>query len=241
MAFRYRRSGGRYRRNYRRRTLSSYSIATRTGARAQAKQIYSLNRRITSIQRRTKPEIKVLYSALSTAPSNGNFAGNPSVAFSPTLDGNFCRLQNATVFFRASYQAVSDTSQPVTIRVLVLQTLASRATQVENNDIWGEAAFSGANSNTVGNYIEGVFGPLRTGLARTLRVVADRRLYLSDQRPQIFARINCKRLLNYYKAANDNVAKGSIIVAIMGYCPGTNDGTAAVNVSFRTKVAYTDA
>ena len=56
----YRRYRRTTRRGYaRRRTLSSYSIATRTSAKSQSRQIYALRRRIARIQRLTKPEIKI--------------------------------------------------------------------------------------------------------------------------------------------------------------------------------------
>ena len=48
-------------RNYRYRVakkpLSNYNIATKTGRKSQAKQIYYLKKRINKIQRLTKPEI----------------------------------------------------------------------------------------------------------------------------------------------------------------------------------------
>lgn len=109
----------RYGRRGNRRTLSSYSIATRTGAKAQSRQIYALRRRITRIQRLTKPEIMIaplVNGALSmsdgTTPTGYTnirvFAGqslsnivssstaNPGASVG-ILDGRFARLQSITL------------------------------------------------------------------------------------------------------------------------------------------------
>ena len=122
---RYRRSTRRG--HSRRRTLSSYAIATRTSAKSQSRQIYALRRRIARIQRLTKPEIKVapLVSG-SMRLSNGTVPSGYTrarvylpvnlsnvVAASTTspgtgvavLDGRFARLQSIVLKGHVSYTA----------------------------------------------------------------------------------------------------------------------------------------
>lgn len=238
MAFRYRRSGGRYRRNYRRRTLSSYSIATRTGARSQARQIYALNRRITAIQRMTKPEI-VTY--------NQNFGGtNGSTAegvytYTATqvpnnIDGDFARLLSSTWYISANYNTMSEDVQPVTLRVVLVQLRASRSNALLREDIF--ESNSTASSLTQANARNDVFGPLTTGLSGICRVLADRKIYLSYQRPQGFTRIISKRLLNFrITDASESIEKGTIMCFITGYSPAALD----ISVNLNSKLAYTDA
>lgn len=109
----------RYGRRGNRRTLSSYSIATRTSAKAQSRQIYALRRRMTRIQRLTKPEIKIaplVNGALATdegviptgytnvrvftpqSLSNivSESTNNPGAGVA-VLDGRFARLQSITL------------------------------------------------------------------------------------------------------------------------------------------------
>ena len=109
-----------------RRTLSSYSIATRTSAKAQSRQIYALRRRMTRIQRLTKPEIKIaplvngalatddgviptgytnvrvfMPQTLSNVVSESTSSPGAGVA---VLDGRFARLQSITLKGIVSYR-----------------------------------------------------------------------------------------------------------------------------------------
>lgn len=109
----------RYGRRGNRRTLSSYSIATRTSAKAQSRQIYALRRRMTRIQRLTKPEIKIaplvngaLATDEGTIPTGytnvrvflgqtlsnivSESTNNPGAGVA-VLDGRFARLQSITL------------------------------------------------------------------------------------------------------------------------------------------------
>ena len=122
---RYRRSTRRG--HSRRKTLSSYSIATRTSAKSQSRQIYALRRRIARIQRLTKPEIKiaplvngVLKVSAGTVPSGymrtrvylpvnlsnvvASATNNPGTGVS-VLSGRFARLQSITLKGHFSYTA----------------------------------------------------------------------------------------------------------------------------------------
>lgn len=238
MAFRYRRSGGRYRRNYRRRTLSSYSIATRTGARSQAKQIYALNRRITAIQRMTKPEIMTYNQSFSGTNSSATDGVYAYVArqIPSNIDGDFARLLSTTWYITANYNTMSEDVQPVTFRVVLLQLRSTRGTDVDRSDIFNSNV--NVSSLTQAQAKSDVFGPLATGLSGICRVIADRKIYLSYQRPQAFTRIISKRLLNYRLGdSSESVPKGQIICYITGWSPASLD----VSVTLNSKLAYTDA
>ena len=256
-------------RTARRRTLSNYRIATRTGAKAQSRQIYALKKRINYIQRRTKPEILITRRTGAPIVSDGvftpvtglvNFAyGGGSVAtFQPQLPtigtesnggagvlspNRFARQLSFKLTGSISY---SDTptanATPYVLRVVILQTRATRSDLVGANDIF-------LDSNPV-------FNSLQTGLARTARVLSDRRYYLSYQRPVIAIKTVLKRLLNYYNdstsqasatTGSEGVPKGCIFVAY-AYKPMINPAqpegttpTGNIFINWEGKLAYTDA
>lgn len=204
---RYRRAG----RRSSRRTLSNYRIATRTGAKAQSRQIYALKRRINVIQKRTKPEILITRRTVTPITSEGsiqsvtgimNFAyGGGSVpTFQPQLPAittelnggagvaspnRFARLLSFKLTGSINYADTPlTTNTPYVIRIIIIQTRQTRGTLVGANDI-----FSDTNP---------VFNSLQSGVARTCNILSDRRYYLSYQRPVIAVRTTLRRLTNYY-------------------------------------------
>lgn len=262
----YRRTS-RFRRTSRRRTLSNYRIATRTGAKAQSRQIYALKRRINYIQKRTKPEILITRRTAAPETSSGSLesvTGNIRFAYGSSFGSDFRpQLPEPTTESNASVGVVSpnrfarllsfkltgsmnyaDTPQitatPYVVRIVILQNRQTRAQALAANDVF-------LDTNPV-------FNALQSGLARTARVLSDRRYYLSFQRPVISIRTTLKRLTNYYNdttsttsGSSEAVPKGCISVCI-AYRPMLNpsapEGTTPVgnlNVILEGKLAYTDA
>lgn len=257
------------RRTYRRKTLSNYRIATRTSARSQAKQIYALKRRINVIQRRTKPEILITRRTGTPLVSDGSFTpvtglatfayGGGSVSsFQPQLPtsgtetnggagvlspNRFARLLSFKLTGSISYSGTPQTTAtPYVLRVVIVQTRTTRSDTVGANDIF-------LDSNPV-------FNSLQSGLARTARVLSDKRYYLSYQRPVIAIKTVLKRLTNFYTdttshasatTGSEGVGKGTIFVAY-AFKPVVNpsqpEGTVPsgdVFVNWEGKLAYTDA
>lgn len=236
-----RRYAGRRTTRSRRRTLSSYSIATRTSARAQSRQIYAINRRISGIQRRTRPEIKstvingTSWSVSSTNETHGQLV---SYGIAPTpIDGNFARLQSATAYFSARYtNAPETTSSPVTFRIVGIQTKTTRSSDMTNTDVFYGVVDGRQQPPEYADI--GMNGPLHTGLGRIGKVLFDRKFYLSFQRPCISTKLRMRRLLNYYKSETEGIAKGHIYIFILAYAPivGTS-----YTFDLNSKIAYTDA
>lgn len=245
------------------KTLSSYRIATRTGAKAQSRQIYALNRKIRRIERRTRPEIKILeYDGSSITPGSvqtagsGSYAGGYSVFGSNlanTIDGNFARLLDATFYFTASYNSGTTNITPYYIRVVGVQLKATRSDDLNFLDVWSYNA--GGLPSTGNGFIisttddntksakDAFFGPLSTGLARTAKVLFERKLYLTDQRPTVSFKAKVRRLLNFYKNPSENIAKGAIRVFVLIYNSSVNGAGSVVSMNFElnAKLAYTDA
>lgn len=247
------------RRSARRRTLSNYRIATRTNAKAQSRQIYALKRRINVIQKRTKPEVlitrRTIQSILNfTSSSTGRVlwtAGTgSSSAFVPPLgsaitdlngtttlspQNNFARLLSFTLYGNFYYTAApTGTDSPMRLRLVIAQLKATRAEAPDQNDVF-----------TIGNAGSPVYGPLQTGLARTLKVLSDRHYTLSYQRPNVVIKTPLRYLLSYYRdtnsagssGASDVISKGGIYVFYAVYGATVTNCT----LSLEGKLAYTDA
>nr|WDW25918.1 MAG: putative capsid protein [Canine stool-associated circular virus]WDW25920.1 MAG: putative capsid protein [Canine stool-associated circular virus] len=261
MAYGRRRTSRRRYSRSRKGALSNYRIATRTSARAQATQIYSLKRRINAIQRRTRPEIQVNYTAGTLVTNSSTTAQSyvwGSSAYIPNLgaavaetstspQNNFARLQSWTGYFTASYSSITATTQPVSFRLLVVQTRATRAEAFQFADLFNFVQGSGADlNNAIANTtaLTAFSGPLKEGLARTAKVLCDRKFYLSYQRPQISQRISLRRLLNYYKYhvtnPSEDIGKGAIYAYIIAYTPQSS-GAPTYQFNLNAKLAFTDA
>ena len=197
----FRKRYNRYRRG--KKYLSNYNIATKTGAKSQAKQIYYLKKRVNRIQRLTKPEIVTIqrnsskinllssqgvvewigglpinemtykYIEPNLGPSSTNVIGTDQ---SP-VPNNFARLLNFKLYGNMQYTGVTSSSVPVNLRVVIVQTRSARD-QLNQNDIFT------SNSTQIDNF-SAVFGPLQTGLARTCKVLSDKRYCLSFQKPSV--------------------------------------------------------
>lgn len=252
------------RRASRRKTLSNYRIATRTSAKAQSRQIYALKRRINVIQRRTKPEILIARRTISAPLAfTGNGIGralwtaasgtasaivpplgtatidlNPAATSSPT--NNFARLLSFTLYGNFYYtEALTGTDNPIRLRIVIAQLKATRAEAPDQGDVF---AYAG-NSTT----ISAVYGPLQTGISRTMKVLSDRHYTLSYQRPNIVIRTPLKYLLSYYRDSNstssgssstsETVSKGGIYVFYAIYGANFTNCT----LYLEGKLAYTDA
>ena len=249
-----------YRRRYvrrraaRRKTLSNYRIATRTSSKAQSRQIYALKRRIDVIQRRTKPEILISRRAMSSVL---NFTANTigralwgsvgSVNFLPPLGSltgdldttvpanNFARLLSFTLYGNFYYtDPPYYQDNPIRLRIVIAQLKATRSDAPDESDVFSR-----------GNASSPSYGPLQTGLARTLKVLSDRHYTLSYQRPNIGIKTKLKYLIPFYRdansassnAASEAIAKGGIYVFYSVY------GATFTNCSLALegKLAFTDA
>ena len=111
--------------NRKKRTLSSYNIATKTGAKAQSRQIYALKRRVNWIQRLTKPEVRVQNQALTLYSQGTNpitFAvgsgygllqfGSTTFSYPQGILGDFARLNSFTLSGSLQYSSLTTLSTP---------------------------------------------------------------------------------------------------------------------------------
>lgn len=265
----------RYRRRGTRRTsrkLSNYNIATRTSARAQASQIYSLKRRINVIQRLTRPQVITLVwntqNSTTYTDKSINISGNArgiipwgyttsaatlnaiypptdtksSVSVNATGHITFARLHSYTL--QGNLTLVSG-SYPETVRIVIVQLKTSRDSTVAVDDVFQE-------SNSGANLQVATYGPLQTGLARTVKVLSDKKYRLDLYHPQVQIKTRLRYLLSYYRDSDSITStaattqtqsetqfKGSIMVF---YSAARNDGddesSSSINMCLTSKLAY---
>ena len=255
--------------NRRRKTLSNYNIATRTNARSQARQIYAIKRRINYLQRLTRPETQIsqrlaVASSASTTPilSFSSSArgvspvywslpgvSDPKLFIDPRLNAStgtyegdrFYRVNSFSMFGNLQYTSPSTTVKPFTLRVVIVQTRSTRGDALAAADIFSNVV-SSDDSRSVA-----VFGPLQTGLARTAKVLSDKRYVLSYQRPNVNLRTILKRVMNYYYDQDNSdsngdssepIPKGAIFVFLAWYSLGDPQD---IQLTLNSKMAFTDA
>lgn len=246
----YRRAARSYGRRRRAKTLSSYRIATRTSARSQARQIYALNRRITGIQRRTRPETNIMHAPSVNWNTTGSSAASVSyiACYRPfsegfTIDGNFARLLDATFYvtFQGTLSSTAPYFKPTTLRLVAVQTKATRAEPIHFNDVfYGVDIDSNTNQFVTNSDALGYLtSPFADGLARVGKVLYDRQWTINADNPLKVTKFKLRRILNYFKTENDVIAKGDISLFAIVCSPATGSNSWTVQLS--SKIAYTDA
>lgn len=261
----------RYSKRRGKRTLSSYQIATKTNAKAQSRQIYALNRKVNYIQRMTRPETiiqqRLAYPSLeSTTPAisfsesargiapvywRDELQSDVQSAIIPiigtklpatTTKNRFARLHTCSLYGNLQYNTPSTTVRPFTLRVVIVQTRATRGESIQAADIFSNVSTADESR------VVSVFGPLQTGLARTAKVLSDKRYNLSFQRPNVTIQTTLNYLMNFYidqdndtsstGQSSESIAKGSIFVFLAWHSLGEPQD---VQLSISAKLAFTDA
>lgn len=260
----YRRYNNR-KRTHKRKTLSNYNIATKTSAKAQARQIYSLKKRMNWAIKRITPEIQIQqrnssadiipvssggsrisweYSGEATDPMSyiiPTFYPDDSTTIGTAPNDRFKRLRSFKLFGNWQYTGdLSSTPTPITMRIVIVQTRTTRNQAISPEDIFT----SGSSGPSAFN---AVYGPLQNGVARTCKILSDKRYQLNYQRPNVTISTSLRYLLNVYRDINtsadggvssDAVPKGAIHVFYAIYSPA---GVFSANqFSIGYKLAFTD-
>ena len=221
MAFKYRSS---YRSKFN-RILSKGRIFSRKSKRAQASQIWALKKKLSTYIRRTRPEtlIQQMESTkvlIGQTPLNGGDIGlvnwiypagqgtapwidpqlvSPTVGSVPAIKNDFVRLYNCLIEGVFRYEDPNVNTQPVTLRLVAIQTKTTRAQDIGINDVFKRSNTASDSDNEAG-YIIASQGPLQTGISSLGRILFDRRYVL--QPGKISTRrisFNLRHLINYRK------------------------------------------
>lgn len=262
----YRRTGYRYARKGR-SGYSMYKLYKSRSSGAQARQIYGLNKKMRAIQRLTKPEIKIAPLVQgSIATSVGGTLVNGVRIFGPfgltnisaqgdtlplnyaQLDGRFARIQNITMKGIYTYTMTNATNDLQRLagfmRVIIIQTKASRATDIAYTDIIstttaGTAGGEGENLNAFAM----IRAPLKFGSSRVIKFLSDKTYMLSDTKQAVNIKTKLKYVRNWYKAPAETGAKGNVYMFVMLYNQDTDGEANVSNAEFNyvSKCVYTDA
>lgn len=241
-------------RNSRRYKLSTRKIFSNTNAKSQANQIYSLKRRINSVYKRTKPEIKnLLGAAISHSFTSGAlddiwYAGVfPMPVLNSGKDngmiGNYCKplsLQlNGTIeYYNSSATGYHNTeSAGCMARVIILQrkTPEDYTTTHPLSEFIPNPAYTGAE------YTAMAVKPLQTGITEKWDVLCDKRYILTSDNNQKIFRIRVKpKPFRFNNEDNKifNYCKFIVVAAGLHY---DTDFTEHLEFTEFVKMSYTDA
>lgn len=226
------------------RKFSRYNTYRNRSSKAQASQIYALNRKINRIQRLTRPETRIRNGTLTDIISGGASVFDITPLVSRTEDpdtgvttgdfnGNFARLNSLTYYGSAVLSApITNALQPRQFRVVIVQTKTTRSDDIAAGDV--------LRTDTEDGPII-INGPLSDGTGRICNVLSDKKYTLSFQRPIVNIKTKLRYLRNYYidPDSTEAVPKGKIY-AIVYLEPIVSGGT-AVRINHGYKLAYTDA
>ncbi len=241
-------------RNSRRYKLSTRKIFSNTNAKSQANQIYSLKRRINSVYRRTKPEIKNLLGAAITHSFTSGalddiwFAGvfpmpTQNSGTDSGMIGNYCKplsLQlNGTIeYYNSSATGYHNTeSAGCMARVIIVQrkTPEDYTTTHPLSEFIPNPAYTGAE------YTAMAVKPLQTGITEKWDVLCDKRYILTSDNNQKIFRIRVKPKPFRFNPSDNkifNYCKFIIVAAGLHY---DTDFTEHLEFTEFVKMSYTDA
>ena len=197
------------RRNYRRstrKTLSTRNIYNKKSATAQANQIHALKKRISSINKRLRPEIhthmlsqvwnKTLTSELAADSYWSGFYQWPTRGTGEAgFIGNKFNMLNMYVYFNFEYYNSSSTgyhdseSSGTPIRVMVIKTrqMESLSNQPTLNDL---LVYS---SNTGNDYTMRALSPYKDGTNDRFKIMYDKKFYLTTDKNQKLVKVSLGR------------------------------------------------
>lgn len=173
----------RFRRSYnKRRQFSRFNTYKNRSSKAQAYQIYSLNKKVNTLMRYTKPETQVKFLSLNSSVDDSyfnNFDNTDKATYSvifpvagtdffKELDGRLCRVRQIKLYatFTAEYTQVF----PSFCRLIFVQTKKQQLQPTISQII------TYSDGDTAG-YEK---GPLRTGITSSYKILKQRVIKISS-------------------------------------------------------------
>ena len=190
-----------YRKSYRRRkytarkTFKKSNLYAHKSAKAQAGQIYKLNKKINYIERKTKPEVKIEHTELFNTGAESMNAGNVQLKeytynLSSLLKGDLMRLQNlyiwGTLYARESESGSTyDEVFSLFFRIIVLQQRVA-GQEFPTHPIQNAG-------------IDFMNSPYIDGFSQGDKILADRKYYINNSHNCKNFKISIKKLSNLRK------------------------------------------
>lgn len=189
-----------YKKKSNKRMFSRFNTYKNRSSKAQAYQIYKLNKRVSSIQKATKPETQVRYSDIYTAFNQTNSfsttdADDTKALVFPVipprdfvnLQGRLARIKSIKVYgsFHSSYELV----YPASVRLIFLQCKSVKIGLPTNGELISFTPHDNAAFEK---------GPLRSGITSSYRILKTKTIRLTQ--PQIrhkTFKISLKKVYNW--------------------------------------------
>ena len=244
------RSNKRYYRRYP-RTLRTSSIFGRTSAKSQARQIAALRRRISTVSRNCKPEIKT-YTGSAEAVSYSSQSLSSYYKIYPLVVpsegtgpddriGNQINVKSLYLYLTGEYFNTSETgyhtseSAGCQVRVVVGQFRTANGT----NAVPTIGELFAYTSNSGADYTQMSVVPLKDGITTKYRILADKRFTLTTDKNQAMRTYKVKPK-NYKWYAGNNYNNCWVCILVAGLHSDANF-TETCKLTFSNKIVYTDA
>lgn len=242
-----------YRRRYNRYRFSKFSTYKNRSSKAQASQIYRLNKKIDRLEYKTKPEFKVgrkdTFMSLTTRYENIRQLWNHSIKLITGSDGIdfhtdeiqkglFCRLHGLTIWGNIVRTDPNATHTAGFLRLIITQYRQARSAGISMPDI-----FSGYNDSTFTDMTSTILKePFKDHVSSTIKILSNRVYKLNNNdinNVPFKITIPGRRLINFAMNSTEDIAKGDIcVVAVYGQDNITN--TSAYKINMSCKICYTD-
>lgn len=238
------------RRNYRRKSLSASRIFGKTSAKSQAKQIYALRNHVSRINRKLRPDIKILsgsprvYTFSSSALSS--IWDSVGVLQPNTGDANNQRIgdkiyeKSLQVQMYAEYYNSSDTgyhnseSSGATVRVFVVQHKAKGSP----TDTFDLSTFLEEPGIIGGAYNILAVKPFAPNITQDWRILYNKAFTLTSARNQHLLKFSVKPgLIRFDADDKHNFLKVYTVVSGLHY---DQNFTEYVQTTVNVKLVYTD-
>lgn len=245
---RYRKSPRRYRRGSK---FSRYNTFRYRSAKAQANQIYSLNKKVNKIEQRTKPEIKIFQNAYNFSMSDfcGHVYGGLTTGINSSIQGRIARLQDISAWFNVwKSPTVAENMFTSTIRVIVFQirqSMSSNDFPFHAYDIFNISNAEMENTDmTVRKraYMRAIFGPLKYGISTKVKILRDFKVSISPDRQRASKRMKIKNPITIEKSqvSSEPYPQNGVFYTALYTCNKQGMTTDEVQFQCNVKVAYVD-
>lgn len=242
MAYRRYRRGKKY---FRRRTLSTRSIYNRRSSKAQANQIYALNKKVNAIARANRPDTYLMVNGPITQQFSNETLASVSKSYGSGLTphGTYARLLDFTIAGtfeyadnKEAYPGV-DVPRAGTIRLVIWQSLSSKASN-SVQQIGNLLEISGTGAG----YELNTMRPFKPGVTSYVNILYDRTYTVSAANPVRQFKARVKKLAPMRIEAGDQKPQGEVYYGFV--TSGLHYGSAAyseyITCNFIAKLAYND-
>lgn len=257
MAYRRRRYFRRRRvyRGRRRYAISRYNTFRYRSAKAQANQIYRINKKINTIQKMQKPEIKTwLQNYTFNVGDYCNYSfGSLTKGQNFIFDGRICRMQNINAWFILYMDpgmvglAPDMVNYTATARVIVYQlkeaTTNIISTPSEIFNITGSEESSNVRSVRKQAWMRAIYGPLHEGISSRVKILRDFKITLgpTHHRSAKAVKLKNKQIGNIEKSnLPDSYNKGSIYWLCITSLNTYQIAAEGLHLQVNVKMAYID-